>query len=60
MDNQDLYVNTSSRLIRANRPSPLVGSGVAPGYAYDIRTGLVNKAVPTPGDSLWQDPSTHP
>ena len=56
---QDIYVNSSSRMIRANRPSPLAATGVAPGFVYDIKTGLVNKAHPTPGDTLWQDPSTH-
>ena len=38
----------NSRLLYANRPSPLATSGVAPGHYYDIRSGTVKQVSVQP------------
>ena len=53
----------NSRLLYANRPSPLATSGVAPGHYYDIRSGTVKQgAIPpsSPDAPQYKKPGTNP
>ena len=54
--NSTTYINENVRQIY--RPTSPLAHFVPNGYAYDPHTGLVNKVIPTPGDTLWRPQDT--